>query len=390
MLRKDIYYMQAALKQALHAQGRTRPNPMVGAVLVKNGKIISRGYHKKAGSAHAEAAVLKKAGRKAAGAALYVTMEPCTHYGRTPPCVHQIISSGVNRVVIGVHDPNPINCRQGISFLKKHRIKIKVLNFKPAQDINYVYNKYITRKIPYVTLKVAASLDGKIATSTGESKWITSVKSRAYVHKIRKDVDAIIIGINTLMQDNPLLITHMPLPRVNPCYRHARKNALHFSDLLAYVNKSKKMKQPIKVILDTKLRATPNLNIFSNKSPQLTIIVTDYLQKRKVGKFKNKNVHFLFFKAKNGKIRLRELLKKLAEIEISHVLIEGGAQIFGSAFDAGVVDHVMFFISPMIIGGDQAPNSIGGRGVSSLARAHKLKKLKISQKGHDLLIEGDI
>jgi diaminohydroxyphosphoribosylaminopyrimidine deaminase / 5-amino-6-(5-phosphoribosylamino)uracil reductase len=205
-MKDRIDYMKLALKLALKARGMTSPNPMVGALVVKNGRIIGRGYHKKAGLAHAEVTALEQAGEDAKGASLYVTLEPCAHFGRTPPCVDRIIQSGIKEVIIGMVDPNPLNNGKGMQILKSRGIKVEAGFLEDdLKAANAAFIKYITRRMPLVTVKVAESLDGKIATRTGESKWITSDKSRDYSHRIRKNYDAVMVGVNTVRRDNPKL-----------------------------------------------------------------------------------------------------------------------------------------------------------------------------------------
>src|SRR3989338_4512755 len=206
MLRNHAYFMDLAFRLALKGKGRTSPNPSVGALVVKDSRIIGRGYHEKTGLPHAEAIALDDAGVKAKGATLYVTLEPCTHFGRTPPCVDKIIKSGIKKVIVGMLDPNPLNNGKGIQILKAGKIKVEVGFLEDKlKKLNEVFIKYITRKIPFVTVKVGESLDGKIATRTGDAKWITSDRARAYAHRLRRNYDAIMVGVNTIIRDNPKL-----------------------------------------------------------------------------------------------------------------------------------------------------------------------------------------
>ena len=238
----DEYYMGLALKLALKAKGKTAPNPLVGAIVVKAGRIIGRGFHAKAGFAHAEIIALDEAAKLAKGATLYVTLEPCAHTGRTPPCINRIIGSGIKEVVVGMIDPNPLNNGKGVSLLKQANIKVRVgVLTDQLKKINESFIKYITFRIPFITVKVAESLDGRIATRTGDSKWITSDKSRAFAHKIRKDYDAIMVGVNTVLRDNPSL------------------NAW-FSG-----------KKLIKIIVDSNLSISENSNIFAGDSQVIII-----------------------------------------------------------------------------------------------------------------------
>ena len=354
----DEYYMGLALKLALKAKGKTSPNPLVGALVVKAGRIIGRGFHARAGFAHAEIMALDQAGKKAKGATLYVTLEPCAHTGRTPPCVNRIIESGIKEVVVGMIDPNPLNNGKGVSLLKQNNIKVRVgVLTDQLGKINESFIKYITARIPFITVKVAESLDGRIATRTGDSKWITSDKSRAYAHGIRKDYDAIMVGVNTVLRDNPSL------------------NAW-FSQ-----------KKLIKIIVDSNLSIAENSNIFANDSQ--VIIVT--LPSRPGQETENRKslaakANILEVKEKSGQINLTDALKKLARLQISNIIVEGGGTLIGSLFDEKLVDRILFFISPKIIGGKDAISSVMGNGVKRIDQAIKLRDLKIRRFGEELLV----
>jgi diaminohydroxyphosphoribosylaminopyrimidine deaminase/5-amino-6-(5-phosphoribosylamino)uracil reductase len=334
----------------------------VGALVVKNGRIIGWGYHKKAGQAHAEIIALDKAGAQAKGSTLYVTLEPCAHFGRTPPCVDRIIKSGVKRVVIGMTDPNPVNNGRGIAKLKAYGIKIEVgFLDEELKKLNEVFIKYITRRMPFITVKIAESLDGKIATKDGDSKWITSDKSRAFAHRIRSNFDAIMVGVNTIIRDNPKLD--------------------------AWFSR----KHPIKVITDSHLSTPQNAAVFSGNSP--VVIVT--LPSRPGQETDNRKAlvekaKILEVKEKFGQVNLKDMLKKLAQMEITNVLVEGGGTLIGALFDEGLVDRVMFFISPKIIGGKDSLGSVMGRGISRVDNAFKLRNIKIRRLAEDILVEGDI
>ena len=360
MIRSYQYYMDLALRLALKAKGRTSPNPMVGALVVKNKRIIGRGYHEKVGSPHAEVIALDEAGKSAKGAILYVTLEPCAHFGRTAPCVDRIIKSGIKEVIVGMVDPNPLNNGRGINILKNYKIKVKVGFLEDKlRRINEAFIKYITKKIPLITVKVGQSLDGRIATKTGDSKWITSDRTRAYAHRIRKDYDAVMAGVNTILRDNPRLDAW-------------------FSQ-----------RQPIKIVVDSQLSTPEDANIFLKKSQ--VIIVTllakpgQETENRKILAVK---ARILDVKEKSGQINLKDMLKKLAQSEITDILVEGGGTLIGSLFDEGLVDKILFFISPKIIGGKEAISSVMGRGVARIDKAIRLKDVKIKRLGEDFLIEG--
>jgi len=360
MARDHEYFMDLAFKLALKGKGRTSPNPMVGALVVKNSRIIGQGYHEKAGLAHAEAIALDDAGLKAKGATLYVTLEPCTHFGRTPPCVDKIIKSGIKKVIVGMVDPNPLNNGRGIRILKAEKIKTEVgfLENK-LRKLNRAFIKYITRKIPFVTVKVGESLDGKIATRTGDSKWITSDRSRAYAHRLRSDYDAVMVGVNTILRDNPKL-------------------DVWFSK-----------KQPVKIIVDSQLSIPQEANVFSRKSS--VIIVTLPVksgQETENRKILVQKAKILEVKEKAGQINLKDMMKKLAQAEITNILVEGGGTLIGGLFDEGLVDKVLFFISPKIIGGKEAISSVMGRGIARIDKAVKLKEVELRRIGEDFLFEG--
>lgn len=351
--------MNLALKLALKAKGRTSPNPMVAAVVVKNGRIISRGFHQRAGLPHAEIIALDKAGRRTKGATLYVTLEPCSHFGRTPPCVERIIKSRIREVIVGMLDPNPLNNGRGINILKQHRIKVKVGFLEDKlKKINEVFIKYITKRLPFVTVKVGQSLDGRIATYTGDSKWITSDKTRAYAQRLRQNYDAVMVGVNTILRDNPKLDAW-------------------------FLNR-----QPIKIVVDSQLSTPENANIFSGSSQ--VVIVT--LSAKPGQETENRRIlaqqaKILEAKEKEGQINLKDMMKKLAQLEITNILVEGGGTLIGSLFDEGLVDKILFFISPKIVGGKDAISSVMGKGISYIDKAIKLKGVKLKRIGEDFLVE---
>lgn len=360
--RTDEYYMGLALKLSLKAKGKISPNPLVGALVVKSGKIIGRGFHAKAGLAHAEIIALDEAGKKAKGAVLYVTLEPCAHTGRTPPCINRIIQSGIKEVVVGLIDPNPLNNGKGIMLLKQSNIKVRIgVLGDQVKKINESFIKYITTGLPFVTVKVAESLDGRIATYTGDSKWITSDKSRAYAHRLREGYDAIMVGVNTVLRDNPNLNVWFSQKRI------------------------------IKIIVDSTLSTPENSNIFL-KGGEVIIITLPSRPGQETPNRKNlaAKAKILEVKEKAGQINLRDALKKLAQLEISNIMVEGGGTLIGSLFDEKLVDKILFFISPKIIGGKNAVSSVMGNGVKRVDKAIKLRDLKIKRFGEDLLVEGKI
>jgi len=353
-------YMNLAFNLALKGKGKTSPNPMVGALVVKDGRIIGRGYHKQAGLAHAEVIALEQAGAKANGATLYVTLEPCTHFGRTPPCVHKIIASGIARVIVGMVDPNPINNGKGIEVLRQNKIKVEVgFLEEKLKKLNEVFIKYITKKMPFITVKVGQSLDGKIATKTGDSKWITSDKSRSYAHRLRANYDAVMVGVNTILRDNPRLNVWFSKKRI------------------------------VKIVVDSQLSIPEDANIFSKDSSVIiATLATLPGQETENRRILAQKAKILDVKEKAGQVNLKDMLKKLARMEISNILVEGGGTLIGSLFDEGLVDKVMFFISPKIIGGKDAFSSVMGSGVSRIEKAIKLKDVHLRRIGQDFLIEG--
>lgn len=359
----NIYFMQRALSLALKARGRTFPNPLVGALVVKDGKIVGNGYHKRAGLPHAEVEALTGAGKKAKGAVLYVTLEPCTHYGRTAPCVDKILESGVKKVVVGMVDPNPLNNGRGIKLLEEHGIKVESGLLEPdLRKINQPFIKYITRKTPFVTVKVGQSLDGKIAARTGNSQWITSDKSREFARSLRGEYDGIMVGVNTVIRDNPLLLS------VDP------------------------KKELARIIVDSRLSTPVDSRVFQD--PQKPVIIAT-LKETAGQETENRNLlsqkaRILEIKENQGEVNLYDLLKKLARLEITNILVEGGGALIGSLFDSNLVDRALFFIAPKIIGGKEAISSVMGRGVSRVDKAVKLKDVTIKRIDDDFLVDGII
>ncbi|MDO8525043.1 MAG: bifunctional diaminohydroxyphosphoribosylaminopyrimidine deaminase/5-amino-6-(5-phosphoribosylamino)uracil reductase RibD [Candidatus Omnitrophota bacterium] len=348
MRSEDEKYIKIALGLASKAKGMTSPNPCVGAVVVKGGRIIGRGYHRFAGGPHAEIYALRQAGKRAKGATLYVSLEPCSHYGRTPPCTDAIIGSGIKRVVSAMKDPNPINNGKGLRVLRNNGIKtdVGVLETE-ARNLNEDFIKYITRRMPFVVVKVAQTMDGKIATRTGDSKWITGEKARRFVHELRSEVDAIMVGAGTVLKDDPSLTVRLkgrvPLQR------------------------GRKVKQPLRIILAGRSKIPSAARIFNTKGGGVIIVTT---------------------KEKSGRVDIKSLLKELARREITSVMIEGGGETIASAFEAGVVDKVYFFIAPKVIGGRGAPTSVEGEGIEKAGKAIRLGKVSSRKIDDDLLIEG--
>ncbi|MDP3765872.1 MAG: bifunctional diaminohydroxyphosphoribosylaminopyrimidine deaminase/5-amino-6-(5-phosphoribosylamino)uracil reductase RibD [Nanoarchaeota archaeon] len=348
-------YMDLAIKLAEKGRGLTSPNPMVGCIIVKRGRIVGKGYHKKAGTEHAEILALNDAGKKAMNSTLYVNIEPCSHWGRTPPCTEKIVEAGVREVIIGTKDPNPLV--DGFRELKFRGVKTKIgILEKDAKKLNEVHIKYTKTKRPFVILKVAMSVDGKIATSTGDSKYITSREARAYVHQLRSEVDAVMVGLNTVLRDNPELT-----PRLV------------------------KGKDPLKIVVDSKLKIPKNCHLM--KDPvKLIIATTNKASKNDIKKLQQKGVNVIITKSKNGMVDLEDLMKQLGKHEMTSVMIEGGSQLNSSAIKENMVDKVLIFTAPKIIG--NGIGAIGSLGIKKIEKAINLKNPICRRIGKDMLIEG--
>ena len=358
----DEKHMRQALRLAAKAQGRTSPNPMVGAVVVKDGRVLAAGYHKRAGDPHAEAIALQKAGRAAKGATLYVTLEPCSHTNkRTPPCSPLVIASGVKRVVVAMIDPNPRVSGGGIAAIRKAGIEIAagVLESE-ARQLNEAFIKHVTMKVPFVTLKIAQTLDGKVATARGESKWITCEKARAEGRGYRDTHDAILVGINTVLKDDPSLTTRLPGGR-----------------------------DPIRVIVDSRLRIPLNAKVLTQGSPaRIVIAALAAAPKKKRNRLEAAGAEVVITKSDHGRVDLRDLMKKLGKMDIMSVLIEGGSEINSSALRTGIVDKVVLFIAPMLMTGRDSLCSIGGPSPRKLTGAIRLREAETRVVGKDLMVEG--
>lgn len=353
--------MQKVLKIASSYVGKTSPDPAVAALIVKNGKIISIGYHNKFKSPHAETYAINKAKGKTKGATLYVNLEPCCHWGNTPPCTDNIIKSGIKRVVAAMQDPNPLVNGKGFKQLKDAGIEVVsgVLE-KEAKKLNEAFIKFITTKMPFVTLKMAMSLDGKIATYTGQSKWISCKESRKYTHKIRSIVDAVIIGKNTAIKDNPLL-TVREIPA---------------------------KKQPIRIIVDSKASIPLSNNLVKDKTTKTIIATTKYAPKKNLKQLEKMHCEILVLPSKNKQVDLKQLLLKLGQMNITNILVEGGSQIATSFIENDLVDKIIFIFSPIIIGGDKS--CIVGKGVKKLQKAIKINDICLKKIGCDIVLEGYI
>ncbi|MBI5569539.1 MAG: bifunctional diaminohydroxyphosphoribosylaminopyrimidine deaminase/5-amino-6-(5-phosphoribosylamino)uracil reductase RibD [Desulfomonile tiedjei] len=356
--------MSLALKLARRRLGRTSPNPVVGAVIVKNGEVVGEGYHRAAGEPHAEVEAIRAAGSQARGAELFVTLEPCNHHGRTPPCTSAILEAGIKKVWYGIDDPNPGVRGGGALTLRQAGIEVAggVIENR-CRRINEVYLTNVTLHRPFVFLKLAMSMDGRIATRTGHSQWITSDLSRRKVHRLRDRVSAIMVGVGTVLADNPSLTTRLP---------------------------SRRGQDPVRIVADSRLRTPLDSALFSS-SPRAGVIIATVQnppgdQRRQLEKLGAKVIRT----SGDTKVDLRDLFLKLYRGGITSVLIEGGAGLAWAALEAGAVDRCLFFYAPMIIGGREAPSGVEGAGVSRLEEAARLGDIQVSRVGPDILVNGRV
>jgi diaminohydroxyphosphoribosylaminopyrimidine deaminase/5-amino-6-(5-phosphoribosylamino)uracil reductase len=345
---------------ARKAAGRTSPNPQVGAVLVKRGKVVGSGYHRRAGGDHAEIAALKRAGENARGATLYITLEPCSHYGRTPPCTEALLSAGIKEVVCGTRDPNPLVAGRGFRRLRRAGIAVRVGVLETeCRALIEAFAKFITRGLPYVTLKLAATLDGRIAARGGDARWISGEESRAQVHRLRNEVDAVILGIGTVTADNPELTCRITGGR-----------------------------NPRRVVLDTRLRIAASAKLLRLGDPEKTIVATgpDPASAR-VRALEARGARVWRLPLRAGRVAWRPLLRKLAADGVVSVMIEGGAAVAASAIEDKAVDRILFFYAPKILGGDGLP-MIGPLNVRRASQALAVKDLRLVRSGDDLMLTG--
>ncbi len=358
-------HMELALSLARLALGQVSPNPAVGAVVVKNNIAVGQGYTQPPGSSHAEVVALEKAGEKARGGTMYTTLEPCCHYGQTPPCAQAIIDTGITEVHMAMLDPNPLVSGRGKDELERAGIKTFVSEHEQeAKDLNEAYIKFITTGRPFVTAKYAMSLDGKIATRSGDSKWISNDEARHYVHNLRYVSDAIMVGANTVLADNP-----------------------HLTARCGSVRGGTARKQPLRVIVDGKGRMPLTARVL--REPGKTLLVLGRPAKLgEVEAFARAGAELLELASSAGQVDLGKLLKILGERGITSVLVEGGGILIGSLFDWGLVDKVIAVIAPVIIGGEKAKIAVSGKGVDRMADALKLERVSVGKFGQDLMISG--
>ena len=359
----DEKYMRLAMQLAGNAIGRTSPNPLVGAVIVKDNRVVGCGWHRKAGTPHAEVHALNQAGELAQGADVYVTLEPCAHYGKTPPCAKALVEAKVKNVYGGLLDVNPKVAGKGFKILEDAGIHVEYGFLQDElRKQNEVFFKWIEHKKPFIVLKAAMTLDGKIATATGQSKWITNETSRAYGYKLRDIYDGIMVGINTVIEDNPMLTSRVD----------GGKN-------------------PIRIVVDSSLKIDINANVVQDKSAKTIVATTDKADKDKILKLQAQDVDVIVVdKDENDKVDIEKLLDILGQQNICSILVEGGATLSGSFVAKKLVDKVYFFIAPKIIGGKEAKTPVAGTGILNLQEALALKDIQIEKLEEDILIIGRV
>ena len=361
----DPYFMKMALALAEKGRGYTSPNPMVGAVVVKDGVAVGKGCHRAVGEAHAEVYAIEDAGSSAKGATLYVTLEPCNHTGRTPPCTVKILQAGIKRVVVAMRDPNPDVKGGGIDCLKRQGVEVSLgVHKTEAKKLNESFIKYVQTKRPFVLLKCAATLDGRIATRTGDARWVSGPESRKYVHWLRHSSDAILVGIGTIKADNPSLTTRL-------------------EDVRGV--------DPIRIVLDTHLSIAEDAKVLRVQSDSDTIIVSGQsILEDKKARIEEQGAQVIESPLKDGKIDLDFLMGRLGTMGVTSLLIEGGGKVIAAALAAEVVDKVFFFFAPKILGGDDGVPICSGKGPTKMNQCIPVKDIAVKRFGDDILIEGYI
>jgi diaminohydroxyphosphoribosylaminopyrimidine deaminase/5-amino-6-(5-phosphoribosylamino)uracil reductase len=355
--------MERALELAEMGRGFTSPNPLVGAVIVNNGRVIAEGYHRHFGNAHAEVEALKAAGAAAKGSIMYITLEPCCHQGKTPPCTRAIREAGISKVVMAMEDPNPLVAGKGRKELEDAGIIVESgLMKEHAEKLNEWFVKFATTRIPFFVAKAAMTLDGKIATREGDSRWITGEEARHYVHWLRSGVDAVMVGSGTAGTDDPMLTTRMP----DGSGRDAAR-----------------------VIVDGDARLSPALHVFGLQSSAPTIVVVKSTAPAdRMAKLAAAGADLLETGTRDGKVDLLDMARELGKRDIASVMIEGGGGLLAAAFEAQIIDKVLFFIAPKIIGGEDAPTPVEGAGRNTIAEAIQLDRIRTRRFENDFLIEG--
>jgi diaminohydroxyphosphoribosylaminopyrimidine deaminase / 5-amino-6-(5-phosphoribosylamino)uracil reductase len=362
MSKEDIRWMKRALKLAPAGEGWVNPNPLVGAVLVKEGQIIGEGYHEHFGGPHAEVNAIANAQSSIEGSTLYLTLEPCIHQGKTPPCAPLIAEKGITRVVIALTDPNPLVNGKGADYLRKQGIRVDTgIMENVAARQNEVFIKYITTGLPFVILKTAMTLDGKIATVTNASRWITGETSRRFVHRMRNRYSAVMVGIDTVIYDDPMLNCRLNL---------------------------KDKRDPLKVIVDSKLRLPLQAKVLANE-PQLALVATTkQASPGKIKEIERTGAQVIICPEREGRVDLVYLVKTLGALEIDSIMIEGGSTLAFSALKDGLIDKVVSFVAPKLLGGEKAPSPLGGLGIENMEDAVRIVDWSVSKMKDDLRIEG--
>lgn len=358
----DARWMRRALRLAARGRGKTSPNPMVGAVIVTRGRLAGEGYHRRAGGPHAEVWALREAGPAARGASLYVTLEPCSYHGRTPPCTEALIEAGLRRVVVACTDPNPLVNGKGVRRLRRSGIEVAVgVLEQEAQDLNAAYCKHVTTGLPLVSLKAAMSLDGKIATPSRESKWITGVRARAEAHRLRARHDAVLTGVETVLADDPKLTVRMS-----------------------------RGSTPLRVVADSRARTPAAARLLTADGRPPVIAVTRQAPQTRIRRLERAGAEIWVIGSSAGKVNLRSLMKRLGRRGIQSVLVEGGGTLAAGALAARLVDRVYFFVAPKLIGGADALTPVEGAGVQHLSQAWRIESVRVRRLGQDLLITGEL
>ncbi len=360
MVEMDMRMMRRSISLARHGVGRTSPNPVVGCVIVKDGRIVGEGWHRKAGTAHAEVHALAQAGDLARGADVYVTLEPCSHYGRTPPCANALVDSMVSRVFVGMRDPNPLVSGRGIEKLRTAGIEVRCgILERECIRLNEPFIKHVTSGMPFVTLKSAMTLDGKTATSIGESKWITNELSRRYVHKLRAVVDAVMVGVGTVLADNPQLNCRLP----------------------------RRAKDPLRIIVDSRLRTPPDSKVLSREMSGNTMIATIEKDPARFSWLEKLGVRVLVCAERSGRVDLMDMFKRLGSCGIQSVLLEGGRSLASAALHEGLIDKFLLFYAPKVLGGEDGFGLFSGKGIEKMDSAVTLKNIAVRRFGEDIMVE---
>ncbi len=357
----DEQMMARAISLARNGLGRTSPNPLVGAVIVRDGRIVAEGWHRKAGTPHAEIHALNMAGELARGATVYVSLEPCAHYGRTGPCARALVEAGVSRVVVAMTDPNPKVAGKGIAILQEAGIEVTtgVLE-QEARQLNEVFLKWMTTGLPFVALKTAMTLDGKIATAAGQSQWITNEASRYETHRLRDIYDGILVGINTALADNPSLTTRL---------------------------KEYQGRNPVRIVVDSRARLPLTAKLVTDGAARTIVAVTEQAPAERVEALRSAGVEIIVAGSSNH-VDMQSLMEQLGAMKISSVLVEGGGSVNFSLLQAGLVDRVYAFIAPKLVGGRDALTPVEGEGFQELDRAVELENIQLRQLGSDVLLTG--